>query len=167
MTVLLINLYNKGDSTTVPAWLHTLVLKRLASVLRLRKNISLSSRQIEYKHPDVLNPPIVMLNPIFEGNAVIEDIMDGREPDKAVTMRERKLQDSLLQVYVDNMERGLHYLTKRIWNEEENSSCSQEWRELAMVLERMFMIIFVCLTIIITLFILLMAANHVDLHLLE
>lgn len=166
MTVVIINIHHRGDSTKVPRWLHSLVLIRLASILGLRNNISLSSRQMEsdYKGTDVtLYPPIGVLNPIFEGDDAIEDIMDGNEPNKKVTLRERRLQDSLIEQYLDKVAENIKCISRQVTNEVQSNQCSQEWRELAMVLDRFLLIVFLFVMVFITALILLFACYRVEL----
>ncbi len=166
MTVVIINIHHRGDSTKVPKWLHSLILVKMASVLGVRNNISLSSRQMEIDTKDneiSCPPPIGVLNPIFEGDDAIEDIMDGKEPDKAVTVRERQMQDSLIEQYMDKIAKNVTLISKHQNDEGESNKCAQEWKELAMVLDRFLMILFLGLSVFITGVTLLFAAYRVEL----
>ena len=164
LTIVIINIHHRGDSTKVPKWLHSLVLVKMASMLGVRNNISLSSRQMEIDVKDneiALAPPIGVLNPIFEGDDAIEDIMDGNEPDKAVTLRERQMQDSLIEQYMDKIAKNITSISKRQSEKGDSNKVAQEWKELAMVLDRFLMLVFLGLSVLITLVTLLMAAYHV------
>ncbi|XP_022110366.1 neuronal acetylcholine receptor subunit alpha-10-like [Acanthaster planci] len=181
LTVIVLSIHHRGDSTHVPRWVHTLFLVKLATLLRVRNQISQSSMELELHGPseaDVssVSPRGGVLNPIFEGDDGIEEQHqqqdDGAErrrslAEKEGSAMERQLStggdSSIIEQYITSISKNVSYFVRQGREEDKSQKIATEWQEVAMVLDRLFMVVFTFLIALVALSTLLAAALRVPL----
>ncbi|XP_071794493.1 neuronal acetylcholine receptor subunit alpha-7-like [Asterias amurensis] len=178
LTVVVLSIHHRGDSTHVPRWAHRLILVKLAKILRVRSQISQSSMELEMHSPsetDFANMSSRggVLNPIFEGDDGIEEqhAEDDRgspvrlsSDNKADGSKERLYTagDSVIEQYITSISKNVGYLVRRGRDEDKSQQISTEWQEVAMVLDRLFLVIFTMLISVVVVTILLMSSMRVS-----
>ncbi|XP_038073790.1 neuronal acetylcholine receptor subunit alpha-10-like [Patiria miniata] len=181
LTVVILSVHHRGDCTHVPRWVHTLILVKLATILHVRNQISQSSMEMELHAPSEvdmgsMSPRGGVLNPIFEGDDGIEeqhhqqqdDERRGSSSEKAGSaMMERQLSTgadtNIIEQYITSISKNVSYLVRRGRDEDSSQKVATEWQEVAMVLDRLFMVVFSFLIAFVALSTLLAAAMRVSL----
>ncbi|XP_077988497.1 neuronal acetylcholine receptor subunit alpha-10-like [Glandiceps talaboti] len=171
LTVVILAIHHRGDSTKVPSWLRWLMLEKLGPMLCIRSPLighstdEKESREVNGGN-SVAHAQGGVVNPVYEGDDPEGKFeLSAAVDDGTIVLGEKfsipeKHENTLIERYIEQIAKNIEFVADRERDKGAGDEIAIEWKEVAKIFDRFLMLVFTLLTTLLTLIFFLMAANH-------